>query len=145
MKRIFRNILVVLIAIFLAVVILVVQSIINGEDITFDSFMYGLIIGGGQAIIPFLIFFSIVNYIIVKSSQRNQRYERLLWQMLIALGCMTVVILAMTAFDLYDSPKKVKEKEINYLLDYSLFIVFVPLAVIINYLLYGQKKLSANS
>ncbi len=138
MKQLFQNIIVVLVAIFIAVVILVSQSIVQGESITIESFMYGLIIGGGQAIIPFLVYFSIVNYIILKFSGKHKKHHRLFWQMLIALLCMTVVILAMTVFDLYDSPKTVKEQGIEYLMDYSLFIVFVPVAVFINYLLYKK-------
>lgn len=132
MKHFFYNILVVLISILLSVLTLVLISLQRGMDITFGDFMYGLLIGGGQAFIPFLIFFSTVNFIIVKVFKKNYSYKSIFFQLLIWAICMSLVILIMTMFDLfYDTIYKV---DMDYLSEYNLFIVFVPFVILINYL-----------
>jgi len=137
-KRLLQNILVVLLSLLVSLFIYLILSDFNNK--TGYSVPYSVAIALYNFFLPLLAFFLTVKFILNKFSHRNEKYNKLLWQLLIALACMAVVILAMTAFDLYDSTKRVKEKGIDYLLNYSLFIVFVPLTILINYVLFARKK-----
>ena len=140
LKPFFQNIIVVFIATFIAVIILTGYSILIGEDISFNSFLYGLIIAGGQAFIPLLIFFIVCKGIFLTIQKRNKVYNSLVIQLLVGMVLMGLTIIISVIIDIISSYNIPMSELLNYILNYNMFIIFVPLAILINYFLYTRNN-----
>lgn len=140
-----RILAVVIASIFFACSILTVYTASGDSEVTFGDFVYGLLVGGVQAFVPFLLFFTGVNLLLQRLIQKNSRFKILPYQLATALACGLIVLTIMVCFGLYDNSTNFKARGLaNNLLDYSLFFVFIPVAILLNYILYSIEHKGHN-
>lgn len=124
-----------LLSIFIATLLLICISSVTGTTIVINDILYSLIIELFQMFIPFLIYVIASDFIIKRLTKSIRATNRKLFfiQFAVYISCMIIITVVWSLGDIIISGYS---KEFSYYIqEFGLFIVFSPVACIINYFL----------
>lgn len=130
-----KNIAIVIASTSLALATVVLYSILRGEwreEASFGLILYLLVMGIGASFLPHLIFFLVFDRAIVKLSLKNPAFQSPHYQVITAILFASSIVLFMCLVDMAFNPQTFLDKGVRNLADYSLFLAFVPWAVLLN-------------
>lgn len=138
---VFRIIFVTLLSHFISVLLISIWEYSIHSTFTIIDFVYVLIVGGFNVIIQYIIFLYFLEVINRKFIKKKSLLGFLI-ELGIGMFLAGVVILMFAVFDYYSSPKAMVGKALDYILGYTTFITFVPVAISINYIIksHGYTK-----
>ena len=103
----------------------------NKEELSFISLFYFIILAGGGGFIPFILYLLLYDLLYRKFIKRGFFIYYYMGGILFAILILSLFI----SFDIFSIGKESFLKKEIILGDYNLFIVFVPIALIIDWIL----------
>lgn|GEM_PF-6830783 len=124
-ERLYQNFLISFFAFCSTIAILFSMAyIIEPDSVGLD--IYGIIMAFINYLFPLWIFYSVVDYIILRLSAKNTKYLKFPHRVKIYFICILLLLTVIIGYDLYDkySLKEIMEQGVTYFLQYVILFIF---------------------
>jgi hypothetical protein len=136
MKRLFKDSILVIAAIFITIIVLEVVHLLSGNSFDGEELIYALFFGEIGYFLPFLAYFLIYRFIQKKLGEQSVFFLRVYGKLLVGIG-LTIVTIIFLSIIIFTARDLTWISLKDHLFNFIFFVVFVPTIIIMDSLYDG--------